>query len=86
MADVYYSADRNTLETALNQHKKTDELRMFLGHAGWAPGQLAGELFRGDWLLVRADSHSVFEKNLDGLWRELIDRGPRRELIVNAMY
>lgn len=86
MGDVYYSADRNTLETALNQYKKTDELRMFLGHAGWAPGQLAGELFRGDWLLVRADSHSVFEKNLDGLWRELIDRGPRRELIVNAMY
>ena len=86
MADVYYSADRNTLETALNQHKKTNELRMFLGHAGWAPGQLAGELLRGDWLLVRADSHSVFEKNLDALWRELIDRGPRHELIVNVMH
>jgi putative transcriptional regulator len=86
MADVYYSADRNALESALNQRKKTNELRMFFGHAGWAPGQLAGELLRGDWLLVRADSHSVFEKKLDALWQELIDRGPTRELIVNAMY
>lgn len=86
MADVYYSADRNTLETALNQHKKTNELRMFFGHAGWAPGQLAGELLRGDWLLVRADAHSVFEKKLDALWRELIDREPKRGMIVNAMY
>lgn len=86
MADVYYSADRNTLETALDQRKKRDELRMFFGHAGWAPGQLAGELLRGDWLLVRADSHSVFEKKLDALWRELIDRGPRLELIVKATY
>ena len=86
MADIYYSADRNTLETALTQHKKTNELRMFFGYAGWAPGQLAQELLRGDWLLMRADSHSVFEKKLDPLWRELIDRWPRPELIVNAMY
>lgn len=86
MADVYYSADRNTLETALGEYKKENELRMFFGHSGWAPGQLAGELLRGDWLLVQADSRSVFEKNLDALWRELIDRLPRRGLIVNAMY
>lgn len=82
MADVYYSADRNTLETVLNQHKKTNELRMFFGHSGWSPGQLAAELVRGDWLLVQGDSHSVFEKNLDALWRELIDRTPRHELFV----
>jgi putative transcriptional regulator len=86
MADVYYSADRNTLETALSEHKKANELRMFFGHSGWAPGQLAGELLRGDWLLVQADSRSVFKKNLDALWKELIDRWPRHELIVNAMY
>ncbi len=86
MADVYYSADRNTLETALSKRKKENELRMYFGHSGWAPGQLAGELLRGDWLLVRADSHSVFEKNLDALWKELIDRLPRRRLIVQTMY
>src|SRR5437868_9616061 len=28
--------------------------RAFLGHAGWGPGQLGGELERGDWLLEPA--------------------------------
>lgn len=83
MADVYYSADRDTLEAALNQHKQANELRMYLGHSGWAPGQLAAEIARGDWLLVGGDSETVFEENLDAIWWELIERGPPPGIIVD---
>ena len=30
--------------------------RAFLGHAGWGPGQLDGELERGDWILEPAQA------------------------------
>lgn len=76
MTDVYYSADRDTLEQLLMKHKAPSELRMYIGHSGWGAGQLAAELARGDWLLVRADSGTVFEKDLQTIWPQLIDSPP----------
>ena len=54
------------------------ELRLILGHAGWAPGQLAGEIERGDWRVVPADAASVFELASERQWRELLQRGSQR--------
>jgi putative transcriptional regulator len=74
MTDVYFSVDRETLEQLLTKHKARSELRLYIGHSGWGPGQLAAEIARGDWLLTRADSATVFEKDLQTIWPQLIDR------------
>jgi putative transcriptional regulator len=74
MTDVYFSVDRETLEQLLTKHKAASDLRLYIGHSGWAPGQLAAEIARGDWLLARADSATVFKKDLQTIWPELIDR------------
>ncbi len=50
------------------------ELRLILGHAGWAPGQLAGEIERGDWRVVPADARSVFAIDSKSQWQELMGR------------
>jgi putative transcriptional regulator len=42
--------------------------RVFCGCAGWAPGQLEGELARGDWYLHRADACSLFHVDPYDLW------------------
>ncbi len=76
MNDVYFSVDRETLEQLLTKRKARSELRMYIGHSGWGPGQLAAEIARGDWLLARADSATVFEKDLQTIWPQLIDRPP----------
>lgn len=73
--DVYFSGDRDALVTLLKQKKDDEELRLYMGHAGWAPGQLAREIELGSWQLVRATADRVFEKDVDTLWRSLVERG-----------
>ncbi len=72
MEDVYYSGDRNLLKEFLKQNKGAGELRVFLGNSGWSPGQLAAEIAEGAWRLVRGDSDTLFEKDLDDIWPDLI--------------
>jgi putative transcriptional regulator len=47
---------------------------VFAGYAGWAPGQLAGEVARGDWLVFPADETSLFTVDAAGQWDSLIRR------------
>ena len=44
--------------------------RVYVGHAGWGPGQLDAELARGDWLVTPADADSLFV-DVEQLWRHL---------------
>ncbi len=82
MTDVYYSADRETLEELLKQRQDQHQLRLYLGHSGWAPGQLATEIARGDWLLARASSVTVFQKDLPTIWPQLIEQRPGPEMLI----
>jgi putative transcriptional regulator len=48
--------------------------RAFLGHAGWGPGQLDGELERGDWILEPAMLDDAFSVEARRLWSEVLTR------------
>ena len=74
MEDVYFSGDPELLEELLKQNPDSHKLRVYVGRAGWAPGQLANEIARGSWRLVGGDPYTVFEKDLGEIWRDL--RGP----------
>ena len=47
------------------------DLRYFLGYAGWAPGQLDGELLDENWHIVPATSELLFDADTGGLWHRL---------------
>jgi len=72
--NVHFGADGDLLELLLRKHKPARDLRLYAGHAGWAPGQLHYEIARGDWHLLPADADSVFASDAEGLWERLIDR------------
>jgi len=40
------------------------------GYAGWAPGQLEGEIANGGWYTHASDVHLVFDAPRDTLWRD----------------
>ncbi len=46
-------------------------LRLYIGYAGWAPGQLDHELARGSWNILPATREQVFSDKPRGLWKQL---------------
>ena len=72
LQDVFFAIDPAVVEQLL--HAPTERVRFFNGYAGWAPGQLAMELEIGGWHVVHADADTVFRKNTDTLWEELLLR------------
>jgi putative transcriptional regulator len=49
-------------------------LRVFAGYSGWNSGQLAGEIGRGDWILVPALPDDVLAATTDDLWGRVLRR------------
>ncbi len=51
--------------------------RIYAGFSGWAPRQLESEFVRDGWHVLPADAETVFRKETEGLWEELIRRATR---------
>jgi putative transcriptional regulator len=49
-------------------------LRVFAGYAGWGEGQLAGEVSRGDWVIVPALADDVLAPPDTDLWGRILRR------------
>ena len=71
---VYISSDRRVLDEVLTAKKPGNEVRFYIGHSGWAAGQLDFELERGSWHVVAADTDAIFSSKTDSLWDWLIER------------
>ena len=50
------------------QKSKDVKNKMFLGHAGWSPGQLEREIENGDWLIQKSSTDLIFEQEIDNIW------------------
>lgn len=60
-------------------------VRIFSGYAGWAPGQLEGEIEAGAWFVVDAEPDDAVCDDPDDLWRRVLERQPG-ELRLLATY
>jgi putative transcriptional regulator len=49
-------------------------LRVFAGYSGWDAGQLAGEIERGDWIVVPAIPDDVLARHDARLWGHVLRR------------
>lgn len=53
---------------------RVERIRLFAGHAGWAPGQLEHEIAAGSWFLLDAQGEDAFCPEPQGLWRRVLRR------------
>jgi len=67
---VYFSTNRELLRKLLDRDKPMDGLRVFIGHSGWTPRQLAAEIAHGDWTLAPADKEAIFNGKAEHVWPE----------------
>ncbi len=51
-----------------------ENVRIFIGYAGWGPAQLDGEIAHGDWMVVDALVGDVVTSAPDTLWRDVLRR------------
>jgi putative transcriptional regulator len=65
---VFFAAKKTNLDQLVLQTEGS--LKIFVGHAGWGPGQLESELEQGAWLTAPAASEHVFHDGGD-LWEEV---------------
>lgn len=68
MDGICLSANKDLLLQLLDRDKPMDGLRVYLGHAGWAPGQLEAEIAVGAWKLEHADSGAIFDGRSEHPW------------------
>jgi putative transcriptional regulator len=59
---------------AIARGKGPDKKILAVGYAGWAAGQLEGEIARKDWVVVASDDRLVFDSDMASKWRRAMDR------------
>jgi putative transcriptional regulator len=72
--NVYLISDKDLLEKTLADKADPYVFHIFLGYAGWGPGQLEHEMDLGAWHILPADAASVFDADPDSVWPKLIRR------------
>ncbi len=60
-------------------------VRVYAGYAGWAPGQLDGEIDEDAWIVASAEPGDVFDDDPDGLWARVLRRLGGRYAILASM-
>jgi putative transcriptional regulator len=59
-------------------------LRIFAGYAGWAAGQLEGEIDDGAWYVVDSEPRDAFTDQPERLWTEVLRRQRGRLAMVST--
>lgn len=72
--NTFWGGDFEVLKEAILTHQiAPDQLRLFLGYAGWSWGQLEAELAEGSWLVANANTDIVFNTPPQDVWKKAID-------------
>jgi len=74
--DVYVSGSKDLIEKSVTSHTPASKFRLYLGYAGWAPGQLEGEMSLGAWTIARGGPRVIFDNDPDSLWLRLTREPP----------
>jgi putative transcriptional regulator len=81
---VYLDWGAERLKHLLSRDKPMEGLRIYAGHAAWAPGQLESEVARGSWKSARPEERILFSAKPETLWSELDRRARATSVRLDA--
>lgn len=70
-ADLYATGSKQVIEKSVRSRVAASKFRLYVGYAGWAPGQLEAELQLGAWSVLTNRLRVVFDDNPETLWSRL---------------
>jgi len=73
-SSIYLLSTKDLLKKALARKVDESMFHVYLGYAGWGPGQLEHEVSLGAWHIMPADAGTVFEADPEAVWPRLIRR------------
>jgi putative transcriptional regulator len=68
--NLFFAMNVQTVDKIIEN--SPNDARYFVGYVGWRPGELRQEIDRGLWFVMNPDVDSMFRKDMDGLWEELV--------------
>jgi putative transcriptional regulator len=71
---IHLVSAREPLEALLASGAPASRVRVYLGYAGWGPGQLEAETAQGSWHVVDGDADIVFATDPAAVWPRQIAR------------
>jgi len=75
MKNLYLAFRAATIDRVIET--TPNDARYYVGYVGWRPGELKAEIERGLWSVMPPDLDTVFRKNTEGLWEELLNQARR---------
>lgn len=83
---IYFGGDFDILKSMIKSGHVTDEqLRFFVGYAGWEPKQLDEELKDHSWIVADADKKTIMATDNTDLWSSLL-QGMGKEYAILATF
>ncbi|MFQ5526369.1 MAG: YqgE/AlgH family protein [Thermoanaerobaculia bacterium] len=71
---IHAGWDLDLLERMLVEPRAEERVRIYVGYAGWGPGQLEAEVARGGWHVFPASESTIFSDDEEELWQTFIER------------
>jgi putative transcriptional regulator len=70
---IYWGGSYEALQDVImNNEYKPDDLKLFVGYAGWSPGQLEKEMKDGSWLVTDVSEDLLFEAEAQTAWKQAV--------------
>jgi putative transcriptional regulator len=73
-SSIYLISTKDLLERIVARKADASIFHVYLGYAGWGPGQLEHEISLGAWHILPPDLGSVFDVDPESVWPRLIRR------------
>ena len=71
--DLFWGGDFDEIQKIVRSEQTSfQEIRFFLGYAGWSPGQLDAEIEQDGWILTPAQNDYIFDVEPDVLWKKIL--------------
>ena len=71
--ELYWGGDLSNVKNLITTNKlNRNNIRFFVGYAGWSPKQLDDELRERSWVVARVKTNILLEEPSDTIWNKIV--------------